>query len=52
MTALGRIQELEMDQSSLQSLIQAVEETKITAVTPIEMTILFYLVLSSFLKVL
>ncbi|CAL8353356.1 unnamed protein product [Boreogadus saida] len=31
MTALGRIQELEMDQSSLQSLIQAVEETKITA---------------------
>ncbi|CAL8353341.1 unnamed protein product [Boreogadus saida] len=33
MTALGRIQELEMDQSSLQSLIQAVEETKITAGT-------------------
>ncbi|CAL8331681.1 unnamed protein product [Lota lota] len=33
MTALGRIQELEMDHSSLQSLIHAVEETKITVGT-------------------
>ncbi|CAL8330025.1 unnamed protein product [Merluccius merluccius] len=30
MTALGRIQELEMDQSSVQSLIQAMQGTKIT----------------------
>ena len=39
MTALSRIQELETDNSSLQSLIQAVEEAKITAVTSIETTI-------------